>query len=322
VTAVEDSVFAGLRGQAEASRVLLSALVADRVPHAYLFAGPDGVGKRTAALKLAQALECPDSPRPGAPCGVCRACEKSADGTHPDVLMVGFARQAALLKEPVEKQKSLKIDTLREMERSLRMKPMEGRVKVAILDPADALAEAASHALLKILEEPPSGTHLILLSTEPSALLGTIRSRCQRVVFRPLGMEDLVRELQVRRGLDETDARAAALEAEGSLGRALERADRGAGIAFDWEGAPLVELMGWCEQFQNPRLGREGAVDFLRRLLTRARADLRAGRRPARDVERVLTALERVERNVSPSLALQTLLLRLRRDAKRREAAA
>jgi DNA polymerase-3 subunit delta' len=91
------------------------------------------------------------------------ACQKVENGGHPDLLWVDFARQAALLKETVDKQKSIKIGTVREMEHALRLKPLEGRVKVAILTPADALGDDAAHALLKIVEEPPPGTHIVLI---------------------------------------------------------------------------------------------------------------------------------------------------------------
>jgi DNA polymerase-3 subunit delta' len=315
----ETASFAGLFGQATASHLLRSALAAERVPHAYLFVGPDGVGKRTAARALARALNCARPSSTGEPCGACEPCVKVDGGVHPDVLSVDFAWQAALLKEPVEKQKVLKIDTLREMEKALRFHPLEGRSKVAVMDPADRLAEPAAHALLKVLEEPPPATHLILLARETSALLPTIRSRCQTVRFRPLTAALIERYLVEAKGYDADDARRAAAAAEGSLSRALELLVTPETVTFAWETAPLSELLGWCEKFQNPRLGRAAAEEFLRALLARMELDLHAGARPPEDLEEAVNALRQVRQNVTPSLVLQVLLLTLRR-ARRRQA--
>ena len=321
--AAAENIFRDLRGQGAAADTLSSALAAARVPHAYLFVGPDGVGKRTAFLKWCQALLCTAPLEPAVPCGDCPACRKAAGSNHPDVFRAGFQTQAALLKEPVEKQKSIKIDTVREMEKALRFKPLEGRVKIALVDPADDLVEAAAHALLKILEEPPPATHLVLLATDASKLLDTIRSRCQVVRFRPLSREDLLAVLEDRAGrgepLDRSRFDEAVRAAEGSVGRALEILSETESLDFDWEAAPLSELLAWCDQFGRPRLGREAAADVLRRLLARFREEALDGRRPPEDMDRALAALTRVRRFASPSLALTALFLRLRRERKKRE---
>jgi DNA polymerase III subunit delta' len=306
--------FKGVVGQDQACRVLASGLESGRAPHAYLFAGPEGVGKRTAALRWAMALNC-GAARGAEACGQCVSCRKIAEGTHPDVISVGFEFQARLLDEPADKQKTIKIDTLREMERALRLKPQEGRAKVALLDPADRLGEDAAHALLKILEEPPPGTHLVLLAQDPGQVLGTLRSRCQWVRFRPLPAELLADRLSAERpGEPEEKVRAAALAAEGSMGRALELLEGEEALPFDWETSPLSELLAWTEQFRG-RQGREAAEDFLRRLLARFQGDLPRGGAPAKP-RRVLEALEKIKRNVSPQLALEVLLLKLRWEMK------
>jgi DNA polymerase-3 subunit delta' len=313
-----DTVFRDVVGQDGACDVLASALRSKRVPHAYLFVGPEGVGKRTVALRWAQALHCSAPPAPAAACGACSDCRKVLGFTHPDVLWVDFEFQSRLLEEPPEKQRALKIDTVREMGHLLRLKPLESRVKTAFLEPADQLVEVAAHALLKILEEPPPSTHIVLLAQDPSQLLGTLRSRCQWVRFRPLPTSVLVGQLQSRvAGLSDDDARAAALQSEGSLRRALAALEQGEELSFDWRAAPLSELMAWCEQFQGSRLGRPAAEVFLQRQLARLQADLHAGRGDASELRNVLSALQQVRQNVSPQLVLETLLLRARWDGRR-----
>jgi DNA polymerase-3 subunit delta' len=308
-------------GQEQACGVLVSALRSDRVPHAYLFIGPEGVGKRTTALQWAKALTCLRPVSAEEACESCRSCVKVQNLSHPDVLWVNFDYQARLLKEPVEKQKVLKIDTVREMERTLRLKPLESRAKVAFVEPADRLVEAAAHALLKILEEPPPETHLVLLALDASQLLATIRSRCQWVRFRPLSGQDMVRILSERRpDIPSETAESLAQQAEGSVARALALSEESEDPGFDWETASLSDLFSWCEQFQNPRLGRDAAERFLRKLLGRFRAELQAGQREPQTVQQVLNALHQIRQYVTPSLVLQVLLLKFRYERKNRPA--
>jgi DNA polymerase III delta' subunit len=316
--ALERSSFAAVLGQEAACGVLLSALESGRVPHAYLFAGPAGVGKRAAATAWAQVLNCAAPEAPARACGECGSCRKIAAGGHPDVLWVNFDFQARLLNEPPEKQLTLKIKTVREMIHLLHLRPSEGKFKLALIDPADQLGPDAAHALLKVLEEPPPQTHLVLFVTDPSQLLGTIRSRCQWVRFRPLPAEALRGHLEKRPGVSAEAAAAAALRAEGSLARALELLDGGEELSFDWEAAPLSELLSWCEQFGGARVGRDAAEDYLRRLLADLQAKVRCGEERTAEARRALDALHRLKQNVSPQLVLETLLLRLRWDRKAR----
>ncbi|TXH28829.1 MAG: DNA polymerase III subunit delta' [Elusimicrobia bacterium] len=319
MTPVVADVFRHVQGQDAALGLLAAALEAGRVPHAYIFSGPAGVGKKTAARALAAALLCAAPRGPAAPCGECPACRKVDAGAHPDLLWVDYVYQAALLKEEPEKQRSLKIDTVRRAEASLRLKPLEGRVKMAVITPADALVEAAAHALLKLVEEPPPGTHLVLITEEVGALLPTLRSRCQRVRFSPLSVDALTRILTGDR-LDAAgdDLARAVRGAEGSVLKARALLDAAEGLRFDWEGASLSELLAWGEGFQNPRLGRPAAERFLEGVLAQCQADVRAGTRDAEDLRRVFESLTRLRRNAAVSLTVQHLLLHLRRAAKKR----
>ena len=151
-----------------------------RFPHGLLFAGPEGVGKRTCALMLAKALNCQETDADNF-CDNCAQCKKIDSGVHADVVLV----------QPEEAGAQIKIAQVRELLHTLGFRPLEGTHKVYIIDPADALNDAASNALLKGLEEPPEDTSLILISSNPQALLVTVRSRCQAYAFAPLTLQDL-----------------------------------------------------------------------------------------------------------------------------------
>jgi DNA polymerase-3 subunit delta' len=199
--------FEEIRGQETAIATLRRAIRGEKVPHAYLFTGPAGVGKALAARALAMALNCEEAGDDG--CGACLSCTKTARGIHPDLITVGLP----------EKKKRIPIDAVRELERSLLIRPHEGRVKLAIIDPADALTDAAANALLKTLEEPRPGAYLVLVTARASALLPTVRSRCQLVRFRPLAT-GTVRELLSEGGHDGERAAVAAALSGGSLDQA------------------------------------------------------------------------------------------------------
>jgi DNA polymerase-3 subunit delta' len=195
---------------------LLSRVIArDSMPPAVLMAGPAGVGKRTTAVAVAQAINCLQ-PRSSAEferdaCGECAPCRRIARGVHPDVMIV----------EPGESG-SIKIEQLREVIDRSQYRPFEGRRRVVIIDEADAAGADAQSALLKTLEEPPSASVFILVSSVPDALLQTVLSRCPRLRFGPLTPAEVARVLMQEHGYSEHDARAAAADAEGSIGRALE----------------------------------------------------------------------------------------------------
>jgi len=189
--------------------LLSRSVVRDALPPSLILAGPAGVGKRLAALATAQALNC-IAPKDGDACGTCAACTRIARGVHPDVLIV----------EPGETG-SIKIEQVREIVDRAAYRPFEGRRRVVIVDEADAMAAAPQNALLKTLEEPPSSSVFMLITSRPDVLLPTVRSRCPLLRFRPLSAEDIAGAL-VARGQSETEARAIAAAAGGSLGRALQ----------------------------------------------------------------------------------------------------
>lgn len=200
--------FSDIFGHTREITVLKRSVAGGCVAHAYLFAGPEGVGKRLAAMAVASALNC--SARGGEdndPCGGCADCRTIAVGTHPNVMCV----------EPSDGV--IKIERVRELQEMLRLRVERG-MKVVVVDGADRLHPAAANAFLKTLEEPPPGSVIILLSSRPSELLPTILSRCQRLNFRPLP-EEAVRDFLVSEGgVDEEVAVVAARLSGGSVSRA------------------------------------------------------------------------------------------------------
>lgn len=208
--------FADVRGQEGPIRMLRDAVAADRLHHALLFAGPRGIGKRATADALVRFLFC-ETPDEGDSCGRCESCARLAAGTHPDLHVV----EPGGGEGEKRKTKSIAIEQVRELQIALGRKPMIGPRRITILDDAESMTVPAQNAILKTLEEPPGRGLLVLVTENPAALTVTVRSRCQRVPFRPLA-EDVVTERLVR-GFDVAPEAAALLaaHAEGSLGRAL-----------------------------------------------------------------------------------------------------
>jgi DNA polymerase-3 subunit delta' len=196
-----------LAGQDHAVALLLRAVEARRVPHAYLFDGPPGVGKRSAAIGLGLALACPDTPGQG--CGRCDVCRRILGGNHPDVRVIVPATAQILIEQA------------QEIVQLAAGRPHEAPARVIVLDEADRLNPNAANCLLKTLEEPFPGTHLVLVTTAPDRLLPTIRSRTQRVRFVPVRAATLI-DIATRRGTDPRRAETAAALAGGSVGRLWE----------------------------------------------------------------------------------------------------
>ena len=212
--------FRSIVGQDRAIAALQRALQADRVAHAYLFAGYEGVGKMTTAVEFAKALVC-DSESDDA-CDGCPACQKVLHGTHPDVHYVGPEGPGRVIPIKLLRDR----DTGEGLLKDLALTPNEGAHKVALIDDAHTMtggqAEAAN-CLLKTLEEPPPQSVLILVTPRPDQLPETVVSRCQMIRFAPLEFGVVEHALE-ERGVTEDAARLLAQSSGGSLGQALNMA--------------------------------------------------------------------------------------------------
>jgi DNA polymerase III subunit delta' len=206
--------FRSVAGHRRLVTLLSRAIARDTLPPAMLFAGPAGIGKRRVALALASSINClepastPTLQRDA--CGQCASCRRIARAVHPDIIVI----------EPGDSG-TIKIDDVRDVVKRAGYRPFEARRRVVIIDEADALVQAAQNALLKTLEEPPSASVFVLVSSMPDALLPTVLSRTPRLRFGPLSASDIAEVLVREHGYEEADARAAAADAEGSVARAL-----------------------------------------------------------------------------------------------------
>lgn len=199
--------FTQLFGQDKAKRMLSRSLAAGRVPHAYIFKGPEGVGKRLFARGLAAAVNCRDKERIGA-CGVCSSCKKFRSMNHPDFQVVSPEKGV------------IKIDQIRRLTKELSYPPYESTMRVVVLEDVQTMRREAANSLLKTLEEPPENNLLILTAEASQELLATLTSRCQVVPFSQLSVDDTVTIL-VQQGIEREAARLLARLSEGSPGKAL-----------------------------------------------------------------------------------------------------
>ena len=193
-------------GHEKQLETLRQSLLNGRLHHAYLFIGPDGIGKRTLALALAQAIHCGELE--GDLCGKCGACRAIQTGNHADVRVL----------EPLSNKKDISIQQVRELEKMLSFRSFSGRRKMAIIDSATLMNWPAQNALLKTLEEPPQGCILILIASNAGGLLPTVRSRVFALSFAPLPRQLMVSFLISRRGKTREQAESLAALMMGSLG--------------------------------------------------------------------------------------------------------
>lgn len=322
--------FDDILAQAPAIETLTRALASGKVHHAYRFEGPRGVGKEMAALALAQSLVC-EAPAPLA-CGKCSACHRAVTLSeeepcvplHPDVVLVGRGvYPSSVLGSGVSEATGISVEQVRRVVLGRAgYPPHEGHALVFIVRDAEELTLQAANALLKTLEEPLPRTHFVLLTSRPNRLLDTIRSRTLPVRFGALP-EEVVAKLLEQRGLP---TRVAEL-AQGSAQLAFALADEEQMRERDGFVAAAREAMGAPEfatglaLAQSKADGRDALKDqlayFAQALATESRSLLadrpEAAERAARRYGIVLGTLTEIERNVSPTLALEAMVARLRR---------
>jgi DNA polymerase-3 subunit delta' len=325
-----------IRGQNQVLGALSRALEGDRLPNAYLFEGPSGVGKQTVALALAKARLCPQ--KPGRGCDACSVCARVTAGNHPD---------ARVFPPRSEGNRNLPVDTLRkEILPVAQFAPFEGSAAFLIFPEADVSFPEqhpeAANALLKTLEEPRPNVVFVLLTDRPDRLLITIRSRCQRVRFARLGPLILEHVLE-KEGVPQEQWEAALALADGRADRALAMAKDGfAGQLLEQalridkcveRGEPgrLVELSEELTKRDDLPLLLETLATFYRDVAASAlelephhlyfrghkgeieacAKRLGAGRAAAR-AHKLAEVPELLSRNANPQITLDHLLLELR----------
>ena len=234
-------------------RVLERTIREGRIPHALLFEGPEGIGKKKVALWFIEALNCRRAPGEG--CGSCEQCERIQRLSHPDLHLLTLEGE------------SIRIEQIREATNILRFRPLEGRWKALVVEDAERMTPEASNAFLKTLEEPTPWTLIILIAQSADALLPTVRSRCQRIRFFPL-KEGEVREVLERLGVQ---APPSALR-WGSPGKAIRM------LQEDFEALLLKAkeggLSGIFDLGEELGRDRERAIGFLQFLLQECRRKL------------------------------------------------
>jgi len=339
---------AAVFGQQRAVDALRSALKTSAIHHAYVFGGPEGVGKELCAIGFAQGLLCREKPSEG--CGECSTCTRILRRSHPDVTWIlpqeemiarGLASRSEFSNTP---SRDIRVDQIRMLQERLALRPLEGSRKIAIIASADQMNAQAQNAFLKTLEEPPPGSVLILIASSPERLLATIRSRCSKVNFGPLPADFISRRLQAELELDPQTGQLAALMAEGSLSRALEldmdALSRRREIITLFEAAlrqqPMA-LLQFAETFGASREVAQEVIAVLRVWLRdlvavqsgsahlryadlREMADQSSAKQPNAELHRRWDLLARAaeaicERNGSPRLQLERMLIEMGREA-------
>jgi DNA polymerase-3 subunit delta' len=206
--------FNGIIGQGKVIGSLKRALAENRVGHAYIFSGPDGIGKKTIARIFAGLLLCED-PKDGASCGSCIPCRMYENGSNPDYHAVACD------------EASIGVDLIRQMQSDVAIKPMYSKRKVYIIEDASKMTEQAQNCLLKTFEEPPPYVVIILLSNNYDALLETIRSRAQRINFSKYTYEQVYQAVMQKYAGVAKQVELAVSYADGNIGIALELAGSG-----------------------------------------------------------------------------------------------
>jgi len=305
--------------------------------HAYLFAGAPGLGRRTLALRLAQALNCEKPIVPGEPCFACRTCKQIESMQHPDLAIIQAVDEDGVGKDGG----TLRVDQIREVQRTLNLKPYQSPFRVALFLRFQEANDNAANALLKTLEEAPTHAILLLTADNPEQLLPTINSRCEILRLRTLPLETIVADL-LDHGVDEDRARLLAHISGGRPGFArkliedatvLEKREERLNDLQTILPASKVEKFSYADKLSKDKDAMRQTIivwlSYWRDVLLRVagaetplinvdrnmeieflagRLNLSAARKVVSDHE---SALEKMERNVNSRLLVEVLLMDL-----------
>jgi DNA polymerase III subunit delta' len=320
-----------LTGHEWAVNMLKKHIVHGTTRHAYLFSGPPGLGRRTLALRFAQALNCPTPLEAGIPCGVCRDCKQIESMRQADLTLVQSDSEGGILK----------VDQIREARKTLILKPYMSKYRVALFLRFHEANDNAANALLKTLEEAPSYAVLILTADTPEQLLPTILSRCEVLRLRPLSVEMVQRELESR-AVENSRARLIAHISGGRMGYAIRLIENDSLLEWREERlddllkllpASRVEKFAYADKLARDKDSMRQTITFWlsywRDVMLRTaqaetplvnvdrnveiedlagRMDLSSARTVVGGLE---NALEKLERNVNPRLLAEVLLMDL-----------
>ena len=223
-------------GHAREIENLKKIISAEKFPHAVIFSGNEGIGKKKIAETCAAVLLC-ENPVEGEPCGECQSCKLMSAGSHPDFYVVE--------PDATKTAKNIKIGQIRTLQTEASLRPVQANLRVVLLDGAEFMNNAAANCLLKTLEEPPSQTIFILISANRAELLMTLRSRCRTINFYKLTAEEIFEEL-LRREIESDKAKKISIIADGSLSRALNLAESG-GYEMRESAFDFLERILFCE---------------------------------------------------------------------------
>src|SRR5262252_2592356 len=218
-------MFASLIGNEDVKKTLQRLLVSGRMPGSLLFTGIEGVGKKLFALEMAKALNCRN--RSGVEsCDQCSSCKRITKSTFPPFSDADDNKNRLIWSEHGDVamvrpyKQIIRVNPIRELAREANFRPFEGAARVFIIEDADYMNDSSSNALLKVLEEPPATSHLILTTSNPAVLLPTIRSRCQVIGFAPIAAAEIEKFLVAEKQVASEDAALLAHTSQGSIGRA------------------------------------------------------------------------------------------------------
>lgn len=307
------------------------------IRHAYLFSGPPGLGRRTLALRLAQALNCERPLAPGEPCYTCRTCKQINAMQHPDLAVIQAVDEDGNSKDGG----TLRVDQIREVQRTLNLKPYQSPYRVAMFLRFQEANDNAANALLKTLEEAPPHAILLLTADNPEQLLPTINSRCEILRLRSLPVEAITADL-MERGLEEDRARLLAHISGGRPGFArrlvedasvLEKREERLNDLQTLLPAPRVEkfsyaeklakdkdvmrqtILVWLSYWRDVLLRVAGAETPLINIDRNMEIEFLAGRLDLSSARKVVSghedALEKMDRNVNSRLLAEVLLMDL-----------
>jgi DNA polymerase III subunit delta' len=333
--------FRDIYGHESQIRILQNAALGNRLSHAYLFCGLEGIGKKTVAETFAKALNCEESnvsikegrERDGFDsCDRCVSCLKSDRSNHPDIISVKADGQFIKIKE------------IREIQEQMKFAPLEGKMRVFVVNDAEKMNNISANALLKTLEEPSRSNILILITSTPHELPVTVVSRCQSVRFNPLESDTVASFLIDRFSVDAEQASTIASSSGGSIGRALKmsadtdltgRDEILQSVLIDPEREPL-QFLSAISNLSNSKERIADTLDILlsgyrdalvyketgddRRLMNRHCSDAiksiaggLSGEEIIHNIRTVVWAMRALERNANKQLTLEAMLFRFNR---------